>query len=208
MEWHWCDKIEKLRFSSQLIESLGDSEALVTQTKAILMENDMTYEEFSQEIIQCLPLEEDKWKIPHEEYSKRLDLREKCIFTIDPATARDLDDALSCEALEGGKVEENQRKTNIHFDFNWLRWKIGLFRVGVHIADVSYFVQERTPLDNEASKRTTSVYLVDQVKLQIFLKTLKLCDTLQTSRINVDIKTHLNRERIQRKILNVVKFVS
>ena len=41
---------------------------------------------------------------------------------------------------------------------------IGLFKIGVHIADVSYFVQEQTPLDNEAAQRTTSVYLVERVR--------------------------------------------
>ena len=40
----------------------------------------------------------------------------------------------------------------------------GHYRIGVHIADVSYFVQEQTPLDNEASQRTTSVYLVERVR--------------------------------------------
>ena len=52
--------------------------------------------------MRCLPLNQDNWRIPDEEYSKRIDLRTKCIFTIDPATARDLDDALSCERLENG----------------------------------------------------------------------------------------------------------
>lgn len=55
-------------------------------------------------MIQCLPLAQEKWSIPQEEFSKRLDLRTSCIFTIDPATARDLDDALSCERLDNGNV--------------------------------------------------------------------------------------------------------
>ncbi|XP_048460543.1 DIS3-like exonuclease 2 [Rhincodon typus] len=66
--------------------------------------------------------------------------RKECIFTIDPATARDLDDALSCRKLPDGN-----------------------FEVGVHIADVSYFVHEGTALDTMASKRATSVYLVQKV---------------------------------------------
>ena len=70
-----------------------------------------------------------------------MDLRERCIFTIDPSTARDLDDALSWEDLGDGQ-----------------------YRIGVHIADVSYFVEEQTPLDIEASQRTTSVYLVERVR--------------------------------------------
>jgi exoribonuclease R len=59
----------------------------------------------------------------------------------DPSTARDIDDALSVKALE-----EN-----------------GIFEVGVHIADVSHFVQEGSSLDNEATLRTTSVYLVHKM---------------------------------------------
>uniref|UniRef100_A0A452HAE3 DIS3-like exonuclease 2 n=1 Tax=Gopherus agassizii TaxID=38772 RepID=A0A452HAE3_9SAUR len=64
----------------------------------------------------------------------------ECIFTIDPSTARDLDDALSCKQLPDGNLE-----------------------VGVHIADVSYFVLEGTALDQVASGRATSVYLVQKV---------------------------------------------
>ena len=101
------------------MESLGDADTLEAQSKAILMENDIRDEEFTDEVenvlintpfqarfslqvIKCLPLEKDQWTIPEEEFSKRLDLRQKCIFTIDPATARDLDDALSCERLDNG----------------------------------------------------------------------------------------------------------
>lgn len=103
------------------MESLGDADTVEAQSKAILMENDIRDEEFTEEVnrlevripsnnkeilllqvIKCLPLEKDKWAIPDEEFSKRLDLRQQCIFTIDPATARDLDDALSCEQLANG----------------------------------------------------------------------------------------------------------
>ena len=68
------------------------------------------------------------------------DYRQECVFTIDPMTARDLDDALSVERREDGN-----------------------FRVGVHIADVSYFIREGSTLDIVASKRATSVYLVQNV---------------------------------------------
>jgi len=70
----------------------------------------------------------------------RLDLRDKQIITIDPADARDLDDAISLEMTPKG---------------NYL--------LGVHIADVSHYVQEGGPLDKEALHRGTSVYLVDRV---------------------------------------------
>jgi ribonuclease R len=70
----------------------------------------------------------------------REDLRELLVFTIDPSDARDHDDALSIEALPGG---------------GWT--------VGVHIADVAHYVDEGGPLDEEAMRRGTSVYLVDRV---------------------------------------------
>ncbi len=70
----------------------------------------------------------------------REDLRHCMVFTIDPVDARDHDDALSIHPLEDGLVE-----------------------VGIHIADVSHFVREGSPLDLEAFQRGTSVYLVDQV---------------------------------------------
>lgn len=75
-----------------------------------------------------------------EELEGRVDLRDELVFTIDPADARDHDDALSIQSLEDG------------------RW-----RVGVHIADVSHYVREGTALDAEALRRGTSVYLVDRV---------------------------------------------
>ncbi len=70
----------------------------------------------------------------------RVDLRDKIIFTIDPQDAKDFDDAVSIEKLPDGN-----------------------FLLGVHIADVSHFVMEKTPLDEEALKRATSVYLVKNV---------------------------------------------
>ena len=72
--------------------------------------------------------------------AKREDLREKLVFTIDPATAKDFDDAISLEYDEDG---------------HWI--------LGVHIADVSHYVVEGTPLDEEAVARGTSCYLVNRV---------------------------------------------
>lgn len=74
------------------------------------------------------------------EFKYRKDLRAETILTIDPATARDLDDALSIKDLGGD-----------------------LYEVGVHIADVSYFVHEGNELDQWASRRATSTYLVQKV---------------------------------------------
>lgn len=78
--------------------------------------------------------------ITEEEIAKRLDMRNVLTFTIDPKDAKDFDDALSFQILENGNYE-----------------------IGVHIADVSHYVQEGTILDEEAYNRATSVYLVDRV---------------------------------------------
>jgi len=78
--------------------------------------------------------------IQAKEIANRRDMRDTLTFTIDPKDAKDFDDALSFKNLENGNYE-----------------------IGVHIADVSYYLQEGTILDDEAYKRATSVYLVDRV---------------------------------------------
>ncbi|GHC44278.1 ribonuclease R [Ulvibacter litoralis] len=75
-----------------------------------------------------------------EEIKKRRDMRKDLTFTIDPKDAKDFDDALSFETLPNGNYE-----------------------VGIHIADVSHYLQPGTILDDEAYERATSVYLVDRV---------------------------------------------
>lgn len=75
-----------------------------------------------------------------EEIAKRRDLRTVLTFTIDPVGAKDFDDALSIQKLENGNYE-----------------------IGIHIADVSHYVQPESPIDKEALKRSNSVYLVDRV---------------------------------------------
>lgn len=75
-----------------------------------------------------------------EEIKRRKDCRDILTFTIDPADAKDFDDALSIRTLHNG-----------------------LYEIGVHIADVSYYVHPDTELDQEAYKRATSVYLPDRV---------------------------------------------
>lgn len=79
-------------------------------------------------------------EIPLAEISKRKDYRNILTFTIDPADAKDFDDAISYQKLPNGNYE-----------------------IGVHIADVSYYVEQGSDLDKEAYSRATSVYLVDRV---------------------------------------------
>jgi protein SSD1 len=78
-------------------------------------------------------------RIPERELEIRKDLRGDRIFTIDPDSAKDLDDAVSIKLNEDGTYD-----------------------VGVHIADVSFFVKPNTALDRDARKRATSVYLIQR----------------------------------------------
>jgi ribonuclease R len=108
-----------------------------TEMHSILLEYDLPYE-FEPEVekeAENLPIE-----ITAEEISKRRDMRKDLTFTIDPKDAKDFDDALSFTKLENGNYE-----------------------IGIHIADVSHYLQPKTILDDEAYERATSVYLVDRV---------------------------------------------
>ena len=80
------------------------------------------------------------FEIPQEELENRVDLRHETVITIDGADAKDLDDAISFKKLTNGN-----------------------FQLGVHIADVSYYVTENSAIDREAYERGTSVYLTDRV---------------------------------------------
>lgn len=84
------------------------------------------------------------------EFALRRDLRSQCIFTIDPSTARDLDDALHCRVLDPKERDELAAQG----------FPGAVYEVGVHIADVSYFVRSDTPVDEEAATRATTIYLV------------------------------------------------
>ena len=82
------------------------------------------------------------------EILRRRDMRDVFTFTIDPADAKDFDDAISFERSEGVKELGSEGET---------------YQIGVHIADVSFYVRPGTKVDDEAYKRGTSVYLVDRV---------------------------------------------
>ncbi len=104
-------------------------------------------------------------EIPTEELTRREDWRERCVLTIDPATARDYDDAISLRALDGKDVE-----------------------IAVHIADVSYYVKPGSALDAEAALRGNSTYLPDRV---LPMLPPRLCDDLCSLKAGCDRLTRL-----------------
>ncbi len=121
----------------EIIEVLGDVGNNNTEMHAILAEFDLPLR-FPDNVLKAAEKIPDQ--IPEEEIERRRDVRGITTFTIDPHDAKDFDDALSLRKLENG-----------------------FWEVGVHIADVSYYVQPGSILDEEAYDRATSVYLVDRV---------------------------------------------
>ncbi|EPY36519.1 ribonuclease II-like protein, partial [Angomonas deanei] len=135
-------KIYKGDMSLAIIQySLGNTMSVDTNNLIIQQSYGIPSDVYPADAEACVP---ETFAFPTEEEMKktgRRDLRsEEFVCTIDPETARDLDDALSI------------RKT-----------KKGTYKVGVHIADVSHFVKPGTALDEEAQQRSTSVYFVDKV---------------------------------------------
>ncbi|CAO2834115.1 unnamed protein product [Amaranthus hypochondriacus] len=118
------------------IGEIGDRD---TESEVVLIENDINSRPFSSQVLACLP--PLPWSVSPEHLSdpNREDLRHLRIFSVDPPGCRDIDDALHCTPLPNGN-----------------------FELGVHIADVTNFVHPGTPLDDEASQRGTSVYLVER----------------------------------------------
>jgi ribonuclease R len=108
-----------------------------TEMHSILLEYDLPFE-FEPEVEK--DAENLSIEITKDEISKRRDMRKDLTFTIDPKDAKDFDDALSFTKLQNGNYE-----------------------IGIHIADVSHYLEPKTILDDEAYKRATSVYLVDRV---------------------------------------------
>lgn len=136
----------------EVLGEIGDKE---TEAKVILVENDIPHYDFSAAVYDCLP--KGQWSVTPEEEAVRLDLRDLLVMSVDPLGCRDIDDALHCRVINGNHLE-----------------------VGVHIADVSHFLHENTPMNEEAQKRSTSVYLVDRrINMLPQLLTENLCSLVQ-----------------------------
>lgn len=142
--------IEKRFPRGEVVLSLGLANTVEAESRAIAASNSVKDSDFTDDVLACVF---DSFKVPPADKLRemgRRDLRaEEFVCTIDPATARDLDDAISVTKTPGG------------------------YRVGVHIADVSYFVPINSPLDLEARERCTSTYFVERV---IPMLPHKLCE--------------------------------
>lgn len=136
------DLIAKRLRREKAIERKNRNKQQVAQQRTTTETRDVEYTlptGFSDEVlneVKQLPNQ----SISQNEVMRRRDMRDVLTFTIDPDEAKDFDDALSFQILDTGN-----------------------YQVGIHIADVTHYVQEQTALDDEAYQRGTSVYLVDRV---------------------------------------------
>ena len=133
LEW----KKQDLSPIGKIVKVFGEPGNHQTELNAIIAKNEITIE-FSDEVKEYAKNISEK--IDEKEIKQRRDFRKKNTFTIDPVDAKDFDDALSFE-----KIDENN------------------YEIGIHIADVSFYVKPSTILDKEAYNRATSIYLVDRV---------------------------------------------
>ena len=131
----WSEK--RRNAEGKIIEIIGDKDEVGADIVSIIKSYNLN-ESFPEDVVK--QAEEIEETVTEDMIKGRRDLRQLRMVTIDGEDAKDLDDAVSIEMLPNGN-----------------------YRLGVHIADVSHYVRENTPLDKEALKRGTSVYLVDRV---------------------------------------------
>ena len=120
-----------------IIQKLGKEGSIDAEIAAIAKEFSLPFKFTAKALNEANKID---FEVTKDELKKRLDLRRKNVFTIDPVDAKDFDDALSIEQLKNGNL-----------------------MLGVHIADVSYYVQKDSALDRQANLRGNSIYLVGQV---------------------------------------------
>ena len=131
------NKIDNFNYKGAIIKILGHVDDPGVDILSIAAKYEID-DDFPKEVDEELKNIPDS--VLKNEYEDRTDLRDQMIFTIDGDDTKDIDDAISIEKLENGN-----------------------YKLGVHIADVSYYVKENSPLDEEAYKRGTSVYLANTV---------------------------------------------
>lgn len=150
-----------LRPEGFIVEVLGQAGEVGAEMRSVIREFRLPLS-FPREVLE--EAERLTSDIPRQEIARRLDLREKICFTIDPEDAKDFDDAVSLELLPNGD-----------------------YKLGVHIADVSHYAKEGSALDIEALKRGTSVYLPNMV---VPMLPENLSNVICSLRPNVDRLTY------------------
>ena len=130
-------KIGDNKYQGEVVEIIGHINDPGVDILSIIYKYniDIDFSEETKKQVESIPMEVREYDL-----KGRRDLRDQVIFTIDGDDTKDIDDAISIEKLKNGN-----------------------YKLGVHIADVSYYVKEGTPLDLDAMDRGTSVYLVDRV---------------------------------------------
>ena len=167
----------------EVVDVLGEAGANNTEMHAILAEFGLPYK-YPEAVEKAADKISDV--IPADEIARREDFRNVTTFTIDPHDAKDFDDALSIRRLPSG-----------------------LWEIGVHIADVTHYVQPGSIIDKEAEKRATSVYLVDRT---IPMLPERLCNYICSLRpdedklafsciFEMDDNAHIKRSHIARTII-------
>ena len=131
------NKVKNNYYHGQIVKILGHKNDPGVDILSIVNKFGI-HDEFPEEVMESL--DNIPNEVSNEEIYGRRDLRNQMIFTIDGDDAKDLDDAVSCIKLKNGN-----------------------YKLGVHIADVSHYVKENSPIDREAYERGTSVYLADRV---------------------------------------------
>ncbi|MCP3028189.1 ribonuclease R [Halobacillus sp. A5] len=128
---------ERMSAEGEIVEILGHKNDPGIDIISIIHKHGIKTD-FPEEVLEQAGQTPDQ--ISESEIKNRRDLRNETIVTIDGADAKDLDDAVTVKKLDNGN-----------------------YKLGVHIADVTYYVEEGSPIDKEARERATSVYLVDRV---------------------------------------------
>ncbi|KAL6262203.1 hypothetical protein P5V15_007300 [Pogonomyrmex californicus] len=144
---------EKIYASGRVISVVGKAGEIDTELQAIILENNIDISPYQETLLEGLP--DSNNILTDIDMKNREDWRHECIFTIDPATAVDIDDAVSCKDLDNGNYE-----------------------IAVHISDVTHYLKFFSPLDKEVSKRATSVYLPHMTYHMLPEKLCKVCSLL------------------------------
>ncbi|XP_020288243.1 DIS3-like exonuclease 2 [Pseudomyrmex gracilis] len=137
-----CDKIlfvsidswEQFIPTGRILKIVGEVNEINAEMEAIILSNNLDISPYPTDLLQELP--DQNYILTRDDMKDREDWRHECVFTIDPANAVDLDDALSCKVLSNGNYE-----------------------IGIHIADVTHYLEFFSPLDKAVSSRATTVYM-------------------------------------------------